>query len=255
MSIEEFGRIYDKTDLVPSVLITSPKGKEKLVAEFSKHAPVVHEMDYSVKLIIPSVDEELPFFASSAQWFRSQGIEVMIASENTIFHCRDKAEFNLFCIRHRFQTPKTWQFNGYLKPRFGKASKGITKFTTSHILQEECPFPEVSVDYFADLRGNMISALPRYRMNVVDGESTAAFAVLDFDLTQVIRLGKELKLVGHNVIQGYWTGETFIFGEVNPRFGGGSHFTFEHFSSPRWLVNKYATPMVREVQKTSKTDL
>jgi len=62
--------------------------------------------------------------------------------------------------------------------------------------------------------------------------------VPDFDLEPVKRLGSELGLVGHNVVQGYWTGKTLIFGEVNPRFGGGSHLTFDIFNSPKWLVTK-----------------
>jgi carbamoyl-phosphate synthase large subunit len=230
-----------------SVLITSPKGKDKLVEAFSQVTNVSLEMNDSVKLIIPTVDEELPFFASAREWFASKGITVMVASENTVYHCRDKAEFSLFCKRHGFLTPRTWQMNCYVKPRFGKGSKNISKFDTSYIVQEECPFPEVSVDYFADMEGTPYSAIARYRLNITNGESQDYEIVKDFKYENVYRFASELGLVGHNVIQGYWTGETFIFGEVNPRFGGGSHFTWDIWNSPRWLVARYDSPILREV--------
>lgn len=238
-----------------SVLITSQRGKDKLVAEFAKYTKVDTSLTDSTKLIIPTVDEELPFFAHNREWFKSRGIEVMVASENTIHHCRDKAEFNLFCKRHGFQTPRTWQMNAYIKPRFGKGSRSITKVDTSYIIQEECPFDELSVDYVADLEGNVQSITPRYRLNVVNGEATASAAVPGFNYSEVKRLGKELGLVGHNVIQGYWTGEVFIFGEVNPRFGGGSHLTWPIFNSVRWLVNKYDSAVVRGVQEKEKASM
>ncbi len=222
------------------VLITSSRGKENLVKAFEDiGATVVKSLLEVPNLIIPTVDEELPFFADNREWFKSLGIEVMVASEFTISTCRDKAEFNLFCKRHGFQTPRTWQIEGYIKPRFGKGSKGITKIERrTSILQEHCPFPEVSIDYFADLDGKCISIVPRFRLDIVNGASTRMEIVPSFNFNEVKRIGKELGLVGHNVIQGFWTGEVFIFSEVNARFGGGSHLTFSIFNSPKVLMEK-----------------
>lgn len=233
-----------------SVYIDSPHGKEKLVAEFSKYTRVDTQITIETTLIIPTVDETLPFFARQKEWFKAQGIDVMVASENTVYHCRDKAEFNLFCKRHGFQTPRTWHMNAFVKPRFGKGSKGITKVNTSSIIQEECEFPEVSVDYVADSDGTFISAIPRYRLDVVNGESQAFEIVPNMELTQIKRLGQELALVGHNVIQGYYTGDTFIFGEVNPRFGGGSWMTFDIFSSPKFLMERYKCMLAKKPYTT-----
>ncbi len=220
-------------------LITSPKGKERLVKAFEDAGwTVVKTLVELPDLIVPTVDEELPFFSQNRDWFKSVGIEVMVGSADTIHHCRDKAEFNLFCGRHEFERPPTHQFRGpcYIKPRFGKGSKGIVKVDNSYILQTACPFPEVSVDYFADLDGTYYSCIPRFRLNIVNGESTAMAPVPDFDFKTIKRFGKELGLVGHNVIQGYWTGKEFIFGEVNPRFGGGSWMTFPIWNTPKRLL-------------------
>lgn len=229
------------------VLITSSKGKEKLVKAFEDAgAEIVTSLP--ADLIIPTVDEELPFFSQNIEWFKKQGTQVMVSNPETIFHCRDKAEFNLWLGRHGFATPRTYQRNEILKPRFGKGSQGIIKVNPhKYIYQEDySQFPEVSVDYFADFEGKAISILPRYRLGVVNGESTELKYVEDFDFDVIRRLGKELRLVGHNVIQGFLLGNVLAITEVNPRYGGGSHMTFKDFNSPKWLVENSACILMKK---------
>jgi len=218
------------------VLITSPRGKEKLVGMFKTlGAEVVTSLP--ADLIIPTVDEELPFFAQNKAWFEAQGTAVMVSNEQTIDACRDKYQFYQFCKRHGFRTPEIFMGDVVAKPRYGKGSRGISFFNRSYVIQERvADFPEVSIDYFGDFNGEPVSVLPRYRKGVVNGESTELEYVMDFDYAEVHRMGKELKLVGHNVIQGFWTGTSMIFTEVNPRFGGGSWMTFDRFNSPYWLL-------------------
>jgi carbamoyl-phosphate synthase large subunit len=220
------------------IYIDQPRGKEKLVAAFEQAgAEVVKEMSEDVKLIIPTVEETLPFFANAKTWFESKGVRVMVGSDYTIGEARDKAEFFRFCQRHGFLTPPIFQGNVIVKPRFGKGSKGIHLVDRSQIVQEYIDAPEVSIDYFADWQGSPLSVIPRFRMNVVNGESKDFEIVQGFQHYEVVkRLGTELGLVGHNVIQGFLVGNEFLFSEVNPRFGGGSHFTFETFNSPKWLM-------------------
>lgn len=219
------------------VLVTSIKGKEKLCKAFEDvGATLVDSLLALPDLIVPTVDEELPFFSLNRSWFQSQGVEVMVGSDYTISMCRDKMEFYRFCRRHSFLTPTTLQEHLIAKPRFGKGSRGIVRIDTSYIVQPVINLPEVSVDYFADLNGTFISAIPRFRLNVINGESQEMASVPDFDLETVKRLGRELLLVGHNVIQGFWDGKEMIFTEVNPRFGGGSWLTFDIFNSPQFLM-------------------
>lgn len=220
------------------VFITQQRGKERLVEAFIKAgAEIINTKQSYVKpdLIIPTVDEELPTMA----YLREQ-LPVMCSSEYTIQMCRDKAEFYRFCKRHGFLTPLTMQENMVVKPRFGKASKGIIKLDRSFIVQEDLSeLPEVSIDYFADEDGNILSMIPRFRLDILNGESQKAEFIEDMDLSEIKRLGYELGLVGHNVIQGFYTKTQFFFTEVNCRFGGGSHLTFEKFNSPLWLTQHY----------------
>lgn len=220
------------------VLICQPRGKEKLVEAFKNAgAEVLHpNKPYQTPdLIIPTVDEELPTMA-----YLSNCLPIVVGSEYTIFETRNKNEFYRFCKRHGFLTPSTMQSGLIAKPVFGKASKGVIKLDNSYIVQEDMSdLPEVSIDYFADAQGNPLSIVPRFRKNVVNGESQAAEFITDMDLTEVTRLGKELMLIGHNVIQGFYTKTQFFFTEVNCRYGGGSWMTFEKFNSPKWLVDNH----------------
>lgn len=220
------------------IYISQPRGKEKLVQAFQKEGcEVANFLTDDVKLIVPTVDEELTFFARSAEYFRFKGIEVNISSAYTIDICRDKAEFSRFCKRHSFAHPATAQFDAIIKPRFGKGSRGITKIDRSYIVQDIMPFPEYSVDYFASFDGKTTSIVPRKRLNVVNGESQTGEIEMDgIILDTVKRLGEELALLGHNTIQGWFTGKTFVVGEVNCRFGGGFWLTQDAAPTVKWLV-------------------
>jgi carbamoyl-phosphate synthase large subunit len=224
------------------IWIDQPRGKENLVQAFKQvgceiaNEKVGELFDSSVKLIIPTVDETLPFFARSKDYLLKQGIRAMVGSPFTIDMCRDKAEFFRFCRRHGFDTPETAQGHYMLKPRFGKGGRGNVKIDRSFILQEFIDLPEFSIDYFADWDGTCLSCIPRLRVNVVNGESQkATFGKHEFIVEVCKKLAGELHLVGHNVIQGFYDGTRFLFTEVNPRFGGGSHLTFHLFNSPKWL--------------------
>lgn len=217
------------------VLISQPKGKDNLVLAFRREGAIIQDWDYEYlnhDLIIPTVDEELTTFSR----LRYQ-LPVMVASPHTIDTCRDKAEFYRFCRRNSFLTPFTMQQNVIAKPRFGKGSRGLIRLDKSYIVQEDLSeFPEVSIDYFADWEEKTLSMIARYRKKVVNGESQEAEFIPDFNYQEVERLGRTLNLVGHNVIQGFLTKKGFIFTEVNCRFGGGSHLTFDKFNSPKWLI-------------------
>lgn len=214
------------------VLISQPRGKENLVKTFQDlGVTLTDSLDSSVDLIIPTVDEEL--------WLLSRMVStkprIMVNTPFVVDTCRDKAEFYRFCKRHGFDTPNTLHTDLIAKPRFGKGSRGIIKLDRSYIVQGYVDAPEISIDYFADWNGQLISLIPRYRMGITNGASTE-LKLADIDTSEIKRLGKELNLIGHNVIQGFYENSRLLFTEVNLRFGGGSHLTFEIFNSPKWLI-------------------
>ncbi len=220
------------------VYIDQPRGKEKLVAAFVEAgAEVVTTLDPDVKLIIPTVEETLPFFARAKDYFASKGIRVMVNNPDVIDLCRNKAEFYRVCRRHGIAAPATMQDMFVVKPVVGKGSQGVQILDRSVIVQEYIPFPEYSIDYFADFSGKSRAVIQRLRLDVVNGESQKAKIEWHEAIHNTVKqLGQELGLVGHNVFQGWYTGQTFIMGEINCRFGGGSPLTFDIFHSPRWLI-------------------
>lgn len=227
---------------MPKVYITSSRwGKEKLKRAFEDAgAEVVHRMTPQVSLIIPTVDEELSFFSNAREWFKAEGVHVVVPPEFAVFTCRDKMEFSLFCGRHGFNTPHTRQLsNSLAKPRFGKGSKGQIRLDSSYIVQEFVDWaPEYSIDYFKD--HDTLSIVPRLRLDIVNGESTkAAINYSSRLVTEAKRLGQALGLEGHNVMQCFYDESTVIWTEVNCRYGGGSWLTFGEFNSPKFLIEKY----------------
>ncbi len=218
-----------------NIYISQQRGKEKLVEAFQNAgANVVKHLDSSVKLIIPTVDEELPILAELAPILKTK---IMISSEYAVFETRSKSEFHRFCCRHDFPIIPTLQGEMIAKPTYGKGSRGLIKLGRDYIIQPYIDWPEYSADYFADWEGNCLSLIQRQRLDIVNGEATKAKFVWNATIhEQLLRLGKELGLVGHNVIQYFSDGKDFKLIEVNTRFGGGSHLTFDIFNSPKWLL-------------------
>lgn len=233
------------------VLITSPRGKENLVKAFKEAgAEVVTSMSEDVRLIIPTVDEELWLMANTRDWFKEKGITVACSSEFTINTCRNKNEFHKFCRIHGFNIPLTLKVPVIAKPVFGKGSRGFINLDKSYVVQEKVEWPEYSIDYYRD--ENIESIIPRKRLCIVNGESKDCEINMSKYLVQeASRLGKELGLEYHNVMQCFFNEETkeIKWIEVNLRYGGGSWMTFERFNSPKYLLEKIYNTTTGEVNK------
>ncbi len=203
----------------------------------------------SIKLIIPTRDEELSLFSKNKDIFDEIGVKIMVSNVETIELCQDKEKFINFCKNNGFGIPKTYDdvnsiidedFPLFLKPVVGKS--GVDTFRVDSldnlieilskendfIVQECVETPEYTIDLFADFEGNVISAVPRQRVNVWGGESLVTKTVKnELIINESVRLAEKLKLKGHNTIQCFFDGEYIKFIEVNPRFGGAASISFE----------------------------
>lgn len=227
----------------------------------------------NVSLIIPTRDEELPFFASKKKFFADLGITVMVSDPDVIEICRDKQLFNEFCKKNDFAIPETFEISRHLKffdfplfirERYGKGSKYafpvysqdemqyFLKKMKDPILQEFVTAPEYTVDLFSDFSGKIISVIPRKRIHIFGGESfigvTRKNSIL---MNECIRLGHALRLIGHTTIQCFFDEKTLKFIEVNPRYGGAANLGFAAGAcTPHYLVRlvmgKEVLPMVGE---------
>lgn len=214
----------------------------------------------SVKLLIPTRDEELPFFAEHKELFAGIGTMVMVSDSDSVAICQDKKKFISFCKENGFQIPASWNsedlptdlsFPLFAKPRFGKGGsytmkidsamelKTVLRKIPEAIIQEYIQDQEYTIDLFADFSGRVISVVPRTRMYIVSGESYISQTIKDHNLiNESVRLASQLNLIGHNTIQCFFSDQKEIrFIEVNPRFGGGANLGFAAGAhTPAFLV-------------------
>jgi carbamoyl-phosphate synthase large subunit len=213
--------------------------------------------EHDIRLLIPTRDEELPFFAALRESFEHVGVTIMVPEQGVVRICQDKHLFINFCLEHGFLVPKTYEiprgipkFPVFVKERFGKGSKWVFRVETASeldnlllrlkdpIIQEYIEAPEYTVDLFADFSGLVLSVVPRERLSVFGGESFIGRTCKNWDIIQeAIQLAQALGLVGHNTIQCFWHEGRVKFIEVNPRYGGGAHLGFAAGAfTPRMLV-------------------
>ncbi len=224
-----------------------------------------------VKLLVPSRDEELPFFAEHKAKFADTDTTVMVADSKTIKICQDKQLFIGFCRDNGFATPETYEKKGlkanaafpmFVKPRYGKGGRKTVRVETPDelelalksipgaVVQKFIDSPEYTIDLFTDFSGRVISAVPRQRLLVFGGESFVSRTSKNSHLMQEsVRLAEKLQLIGHNTIQCFLTDDRVEFIEVNPRFGGGAHLGFAAGApTPLYMVQllegKNLTPQI-----------
>ena len=202
----------------------------------------------NIRLLVPTRDEELPFFAEHKEKFADVGTLVMVPDPAAVRICQDKKLFIKFCQENSFAPPKSYEsvdlpvgveFPLFIKPLRGKGGRQAIRVSSKEefelilkqmpdaIIQEFVQAPEYTIDLFADFSGRVISVVPRERIRIFGGESfvskTSKNPVL---IQEAIRLATKLQLIGHNTIQCFLDHDMVKFIEVNPRFGGAAHLGF-----------------------------
>lgn len=214
----------------------------------------------SIDLVVPTRDEELPFYSGFAGRFLESGVRVLVSDREAIGICRDKKRFIEYCAENDFHTPKTYEdpeqtepedFPLFLKERFGKGGRGsyiaanrseleaaLGKMNDP-IIQSLVEAPEHSIDILSDFDGNVLSAIPRERKVVVSGESYVTVTRKDRGMiADAVRLSESLGLIGHNTIQCFSNDGRNEFVEINPRFGGAANLGFAAgCDSPQLIVD------------------
>ncbi len=245
-------------------VIAADINKEKLALYYaddfyvilpSKHPEFISKLKQlcvlkNIQLIVPTRDGELSVLALNRLLFEQNRIQVMVADTSTIEICQDKYLFYQYCIEHGFKTIPTSldpnseiEFPIYIKPRIGSAAKKHFIAQTAEkmklflalyhneifVLQPRIDHSEYTIDLFSDFSGNIISVIPRKRVDVENGESIVAITQNNqYIIKESSKLAYSLKLIGHNTIQCFFDehNNDVIFIEVNPRYGGGAALGF-----------------------------
>lgn len=201
---------------------------------------------FGVRVLIPTVDVELPILAARRDRLAGAGVLLATPGLATLDTCLDKLSLARACAGV-LPVPRTEvlgpaavidrEFPVIIKPRRGAGSRGIHQIDDAAALaalgrdddilvQDLLPGDEYSVDVLAD-DGRIIAAVPRSRLRVDSGVAIAGHTFHDQELQQaaaavVAAIG--LTGVANVQLRRDRQGRAALL-EVNPRFPGALPLT------------------------------
>lgn len=154
-----------------------------------------------IRVIVPTRDGELPYFAEHREALAAAGVEVLISPPATVALCLDKQAFSDRLRELGFAAiPTSRTLDGcdgerlVVKQRFGSGSRSIrlavdrdaaalaAEDLVEPVFQPWIEGPEYSIDTYSTRDGRAKAAIVRRRVLVVDGESQVTAAVDDPEL-------------------------------------------------------------------------
>ncbi|MCG3772147.1 MAG: hypothetical protein JW384_03351 [Nitrosomonadaceae bacterium] len=221
----------------------------------------------SIGLVIPTIDTELEIFSQYANAFRDLGTTVVVSAAETIRIAGDKMLTNHWLVQNEFLAPRRWS-NGELgsgidpnclpiicKPARGSRSRDvevirenadITRLARRNdvVIEDWIDGDEYTVSTYVDSTGKCLSAVPRKRLEIRDGEVskgvTESFPEIQALASSIVeRLPGAYGPLNIQIIREKLTDRLFVI-EINARFGGGDPLAWEAgANSPKWLVQEY----------------
>jgi carbamoyl-phosphate synthase large subunit len=219
---------------------------------------------HGIRLVVPTIDTELPYYAANRDLFAAIGTTVAVSSPEVIAIAADKAVTNCWLRRHGYPVPRQahleevrrnpagWPMPLVIKPRTGSASAGIVFATrreqlehvddpAAYVVEEMLTGIEYTIDVLAAADGRCLCAVPRRRMEVRSGEITKAQTCRIPDLEAMAYSICETLPGAYGVlnIQVIVAAAGPAVLEINPRFGGGFPLTWEAGGKyPAWMLEE-----------------
>jgi carbamoyl-phosphate synthase large subunit len=224
--------------------------------------------ELEVRLLVPTIDPELPFYARHREQFAAVGTTVMISSVETVRICNDKQATHEFLLTKGIPTVRQstadavlggesgWDFPMFVKPRGGSASIGarvvknieelrVATLPGNFLVQELAAGKEYTVDLYIDRTGKCRCAVPRLRLETRAGEVSKGQTCRCRPIEEAaIRVGESLPgawgVINTQIFYDAPSGRVNVI-EINPRFGGG--YPLSHRAGApmaRWLVEEIA---------------
>jgi carbamoyl-phosphate synthase large subunit len=221
---------------------------------------------YRVRLLIPTIDTELPVYAAASGQLAEIGVKACISELSAVQICCNKIATHEWLVANGFPTvrqtglrsallhPSDWPLPLIAKPYNGSASLGVRRIQTrlefeamvdmssECIVQEIASGREFTINVYVNQSGECICAVPHWRMEVRAGEVSKGVTVKNRRLMDLARAVAEALpgAYGPLNIQCFMddSGTTRII-EVNARFGGG--YPLAHRAGGRftdWLLDE-----------------
>jgi len=208
-------------------------------------------IEENISLIVPTIDTDLLLLAESKKLIEEKtNAKVLISDIRVVEICRDKIKTQSFLEENNFYVPKMYmndeiesgnvKYPVFIKPKSGSSSINAFKVNNSTelkiyrsiidepIVQEFIEGEEYTVDVFLDFESNIITIVPRVRINTRSGEISKGKIIKDREIiNDVCRLMKVLKPIGHITVQLMKTKRGIEYIEINPRFGGGAPMSIQ----------------------------
>lgn len=198
--------------------------------------------DRGIRLLIPTRDGELDFFARHRRAFADAGIFIPIGSEESVAAANDKLEFAETLISAGIPAiPTTVNVEAdsadrlVAKERFGAGSASVvidvsrdTAFMAAEGMSEPVfqPFVkgvEFSADLYIDQADQCLGVLVRERSRVVHGESQITKVRRRPDIAELAQeVALTIRVRGHAIVQILDDGDRLHVLECNSRVGGAS---------------------------------
>lgn len=195
-----------------------------------------------IRMILPTRDGELGFWADARCQFAAAGIDVIVSCSTAVERCTDKLAFaqwgaveGLPVIAASLDPAALGSSALVVKERYGAGARGIglnlthktaqvfAKGLSAPIYQPMIEGPEISVDAYMTLSGDVHGLVLRRRDRVAGGESQVTTTFRDAKLeAQAAIVLNALAMSGPVVMQAIVTETGIEVIEVNARFGGAS---------------------------------
>lgn len=223
---------------------------------------LAHCVAHSVRMIVPTIDTELPILALNKALFLEKGIHVIVSSIELVDICANKRRTANFFADHQVdpireldkQNP---EFPLFVKPVNGSAGKGLQVIKNKSMLSNflinssEYMFQEYinedaveyTLDMYYDHNSRLQCVVPRERLEVRGGEVSKGITrknfLVDFVKDRLLYILGAIGCVTFQVFA--LPKQDFVIGiEVNLRFGGGyplSYLAGANF--PKMLIDEY----------------
>ena len=245
-----------------SVIVTdvNPLSPAVHVADRSYRVPMATDESYitelvticeaeQVRLVVPTIDDELPVIAAARDQFKALRAVVACSPAETSALCNDKYET---CVQLTAagvsaarsylpaQLTEDMALPLFVKPRVGRGAVGafaahtpdeldfFLRYVPTPIVQEYLNGPEFTIDVLCDFDGRPLSIVPRERVVIRAGVSDRGRTVND---PRLIALAEAtcaaLKFAGPINIQCRMRHDMPVIFEINPRFSGGVPLTIQ----------------------------
>ena len=245
-SIKSAGHISICSDINPDnagkyladEFITMPKAKARNL--WDKITEIVSEN--AIDIVIPSLDETLLGWAERKDFFEKLDIHIITSSPTAIDNCLDKWKTFNFFESLGIPTPRTSLAQEYelIKPRFGRGGNGVLITSDrvpmeDNISQEVVKGTEFTIDVFCDSFNAPIYIVPRRRLRVVGGKSTAGIVEEHEEITSWVKeICRNMPFIGPINLQCFLLQDGSIkFLEINPRIAGGMALGFA--ATENWI--------------------